>query len=92
MELSQPARAGNALVVSENYYPGWSATVDGRPAPVGRVNYTLTGVQLPEGGRRIELEFDSATYHRGKLITLVALALTLILIIGGSIKERKAVA
>jgi hypothetical protein len=92
LELAAPAGEGSALVVSENYYPGWRATVDGQPAPVNRVDYTLLGVPLPAGGKRIDLVFDSATYHRGKVITLVALALTLILIIGGTIKERRALA
>jgi hypothetical protein len=91
LELSQPAQAGTALVVSENFYPGWTATVDGREVPVGRADYTLMGVQLPEGGRRIELRFASATYERGKLITLIALVLTAALITGGVFMERKAI-
>ena len=92
IELSEPAAAGAALVVSENYYPGWTATVDGKSAPVGRADMTLIGVQLPEGGRKIELTFDSPTYERGKLITLFALALTALLIIGGIFRERKTIA
>jgi uncharacterized membrane protein YfhO len=79
-------------MVSENYYPGWQAKVDGKDAPVGRANISLIGVQLPSGGRRIELVFDSPTYHRGKLITLFALALTLVLITVGIIRERRAIA
>ena len=92
LELSDPAAAGSALLVSENYYPGWRATVDGKEAPVGRANITLIGIQLPEGGRKVELTFDSPTYERGKLITLFALGLTLVLIIFGIIRERKAIA
>src|SRR6185437_5977293 len=34
LELSQPAKAGEALVASENYFPGWSARVDGKTAHV----------------------------------------------------------
>jgi hypothetical protein len=92
LELSEPAPEGSALLVSENYYPGWSATVDGKPAPAGRANISLVGVALPKGGRQIELTFDNPTYHRGKLITLLALGLTLVLITAGIIRERKAIA
>ena len=92
LALSDRAPEGSALVVSENYFPGWTAKVDGRDAPVGRADYTLIGVQLPAGGRNVELTFDDLAYEKGKLITLFALALTLLLIGGGVYMERKAIA
>ena len=91
LELSDRAPPGSALVVSENYFPGWTAKVDGRDAPVGRADYTLIGVQLPAGGRSIDLTFDDPAYERGKMVTLLALALTLLLIGGGIYMERKAI-
>ena len=88
IELSGAAPAASALVVSENYYPGWRATVDGKPATVSRANYNLIGVPLPAGARRIELTFDDAAYQAGKKVTLVALLLTLLAIAGGLAAER----
>ena len=75
VELDQPATAGSALLVSENYYPGWSATVDGKPATTGRADMAIIGVELPEGARKVELRFTSAPYEKGKMVTLVALFL-----------------
>jgi hypothetical protein len=49
-------------------------------------------VQLPEGGRKIELSFHDPAYARGKVITLLALALTALLIVAGIFTERKAIA
>jgi hypothetical protein len=89
LTLDTPAPAGSALVVSENYYPGWKATVNGQPAKVGRAAYTLIGVELPAGARSVELTFDSAPYHTGKLITLVALALSTLWWLLGAFTERK---
>jgi hypothetical protein len=57
IELDSPAPSGSARRVSENYYPGWTATVDGKPAVGGRADVSLIGVALPEGGRTIELAF-----------------------------------
>jgi hypothetical protein len=74
LELDAAAPAGAALVVSENYYPGWTATVDGAPAATGRAQFVLMGVELPAGGRTVQLRFDSDTYRTGRLVTLVALA------------------
>ena len=92
LELSDPAPAGSALLVAENYFPGWSALVDGKPAVTARANYALIGVQLPQGGRKVELSFNDPAYDRGKVITLLALALTVVMIGGGIFLERRAIA
>ena len=89
LALSAPAPAGAALVVSENYYPGWTATVDGRAAVAARAQFSLIGVPLEAGARTVSLRFASATYERGKLVTLVALALSLVLLVGGLLAGRR---
>lgn len=77
IELDSPAPAGSALVVAENYYPGWRARVDGQPAPLARAQFSLMGVELPEGARSIELNFDSRTYATGKAVTIAAILIAL---------------
>jgi len=64
--------------VSENYYPGWTATADGKAAIIGRADMTLIGVELPAGARKIELRFASAPFETGKTVTLAALLLALV--------------
>ena len=92
LQLSAPAPSGSVLVVSENYYPGWRASVEGKPAPVDRADYTLMGVSLPRGARHVELEFRSATFDKGRVITLLALVLSLAAIAWGVADERRRVA
>lgn len=89
VRLDAPAPAGSALVVSENYYPGWRATSGGRELPIGRANYVLTGVQLPAGATEVDLTFHSPTYERGKIITLAALALAALLAAAGLLADRR---
>lgn len=89
IELDQPAPAGSALIVSENYYPGWSATVDDAPATIGRADMTLIGVELPAGARRISLRFSSEPFETGKTITLAALAVALLAWGAGALVERR---
>ncbi|AHG90783.1 Protein of unknown function, membrane YfhO [Gemmatirosa kalamazoonensis] len=91
LELDRPAPAGASLVVSENYYPGWRARVDGRDASIARADYSLIGVPLPTGSRQIELTFDSPVYHTGKTITLVALAVAGLLTLAGLAVDRRRV-
>jgi hypothetical protein len=87
--LSAPAPAGAVLVVSENYFPGWQASVDGRSAPVYRANYNLLGVPLPAGARAVELVFHDPAYSTGKLLTNVALVLSVVLLVGGVVMQRR---
>ena len=90
--LDRPAPAGSALIVAENYYPGWHATVDGKAAPIGRAQYSMIGVELPAGAHKIDLVFSSPAYETGKLITWIAIVIALIGLAGGTFMERKRVA
>ncbi|MBI3977396.1 MAG: YfhO family protein [Chloroflexi bacterium] len=76
-----PDRPG-ILTLSEVDYPGWRATVDGRPAPVVRVNYVLRGVPLPPGQHRVELVFDPLSVKLGIAITALALVGTAAALVG----------
>ena len=87
--LSAPAPAGSALVVSENFYPGWQATVDGKPATAYRADYNLIGVPLPAGARSIVLAYQDPAIAVGRTITLVALALALAALVAGVLADRR---
>ncbi|MDZ4863911.1 MAG: YfhO family protein [Gemmatimonadota bacterium] len=65
------------LLVSENWYPDWRATVDGKPAQVYQANGSLIGVPLAPGASEVVLRFESAGYRLGKRVSLIALLLTL---------------
>ena len=92
VELSAPAPAGSALVVSENYFPGWTASVDGRPAiPAIRTDYTFLGIPLPAGAQRVSLDFHDAAYEKGKLVTLIAVVLALLALGAGFVIDGRRV-
>lgn len=74
IELSAPAKAGSALVISENYYRGWRAVTDGKELPVVRAAFNLVGVPLPEGTRVVAFTFQDERYATGRMVTLVSLA------------------
>jgi hypothetical protein len=92
MTLSEPAPEGSALVVSENYYPDWTATVDGKSVKAERADFTFIGIALPAGARKVMLEFRSPAYETGKTITLGAAVLALaFLVVGMALERRKVV-
>ncbi|MDH3458264.1 MAG: YfhO family protein [Gemmatimonadota bacterium] len=63
------------LVVSENWYPDWKATVDGAAADVWRGNASLLTVPVSRGASRIELVVASARYRLGRSVTIISLVL-----------------
>lgn len=89
IKLDGTSPAGSALMVSENYYPGWQATVDGKAVPVSRADFTIMGVPLPAGAKDVSLRFVSAPYEKGKTITLVALVLAVLTAVGGFVLDRR---
>ena len=66
------------VVVAENWYPDWKATVDGKDATVLRGQQTLITVPVPRGAREVKLWFTSASYGRGKGITLASLGVVVL--------------
>jgi len=68
------------VVISENWYPDWHATVDGRDAPVERGQGTLLTVPVPRGARVVQLRFASRSYQVGKVVSLASLAAVVVLL------------
>ena len=89
-QLTAPPPAGSVLVVSENYYPGWRATVDGKPVPVVRADYNLIGVPLPAGASAVTLDFADPAYGSGKLVTILASLIAIAVMVAGTLMERRA--
>jgi hypothetical protein len=56
VEASGPA----LLVLSENWFPSWRASVDGDPVRVLRADHTLRAVAVPSGNHRVEMWYESS--------------------------------
>ena len=67
------------LFISDNYYPGWRAKVDGDETEILRADYTFRAVPLTPGNHEVEFYFDSQSYKTGLLISLAAFSAILFL-------------
>jgi hypothetical protein len=67
------ARGPSAVVLTDAWYPGWKAEVDGREADVHRVDWMLRGVTIPAGRHTVELRYAPASWRIGWIVSLVAL-------------------
>jgi Bacterial membrane protein YfhO len=65
---SQPA----TVVLSDIWFPGWEAKVDGEEADVTRVNYLFRGVEIAPGAHRVELSYEPNVWRFSWTISAVA--------------------
>lgn len=76
LELNTATGARGLLVLSEVYYPGWKAYVDGEQVPLHRADHLLRAVPVPAGEHTVELRYEPWRLRAGTAISLVT-ALTL---------------
>lgn len=69
---------GGLVVFSEIYYPGWTATLDGKPLQLARVDYTLRGAVVPAGQHKIAMEFRPKSVKTTEAIAYSAIAVLVI--------------
>jgi hypothetical protein len=67
------------LIVSDSFYPGWSTEVDGRAAPILRVNTAIRGVVVDEGRHQVLMRYRPLTVYAGLACTLLGLLAALFL-------------
>jgi hypothetical protein len=60
------------VVLSDNYYPGWSATVDGQPTRIWEAYTAIRGVEVEAGSHRIEMRYRPLTVRLGAFMLLLS--------------------
>jgi hypothetical protein len=82
-----PART-SLLVLADAFAPGWSATVDGTPAPVRQTNHLVRGVVVNAGARRVEFRYRAPGFAPGVAGALGAWAIVLAGLVVGQRRAR----
>ena len=60
------------LFLSEIYYPGWKAFVDGKERKVYRANYMFRAIEMKPGDNTVEFYFRPASFREGAIISIIA--------------------
>ena len=72
---------GGVVVFSEIFYPGWTATIDGQEAELGRVDYVLRALTVSPGQHKVELSFFPKSLDVTESVAYASLGMLLLLII-----------
>jgi uncharacterized membrane protein YfhO len=67
------------LVLTDTYYPGWRATVDGQPAEILEANHAFRAVQLDRGEHTVTFEYEPLSFRLGAWLTLLALVVLVVI-------------
>ena len=80
---------GGVVVFSEVYYPGWTATIDGKKAELGRVDYILRALRVEPGKHEVVLSFKPTSIKTTETVAYISYVLLLLAIAGGVFFEYR---
>ena len=80
---------GGVIVFSEIYYPGWTATIDGVPAELGRVNYILRALNVKPGKHEVVLSFFPKSVDTTETIAYTAYGVLILVLLGAVFMEYR---
>ena len=80
---------GGVVVFSEIYYPGWTATIDGASAELGRVNYILRALNVKPGKHEVVLTFKPKSVNTTETIAYVSYIILILVVLGAAFMEWK---
>ncbi len=72
-ELEVTLESPGLVVLADVYYPGWELTIDGKAAPIFRVNRLMKGAAVTAGKHHLVYTYDPQSFRVGKIISLLGL-------------------
>lgn len=77
VRLKAKLDAPGLIVIADTYYPGWTATVDGKPAPIYRANRAMRAIPASAGEHEVVMTFRSVPFIAGAIVSGVTMLATL---------------
>lgn len=74
------AKEDSMLFLSDNYYEGWMAYLDGKNVPILRADYSFRAVPITKGNHSVEFLYEPSSFKLGLIFFLVGLGGLLILL------------
>jgi uncharacterized membrane protein YfhO len=81
ISLTTTAPRKSFLVISNSFYPGWRAYLDGRPVKIYPTDYLYHGLLVPAGKHHVQLHFHPRSVQIGRIISSVSVFILALLLI-----------
>ena len=91
IEIETTANSDGFLVLTDTYYPGWKAYLDGKTVKIYQANYLFRAIFLPYGKHNVTFIYKPLNFYFGLIITILTLIIILLcaLFIGNKSSKRK---
>ncbi|MBN2136118.1 MAG: YfhO family protein [Acidobacteria bacterium] len=89
IKLKITAPTDGIVVLSDTFFPGWKAFVNGKECEIIRVNYAFRGVEIKNGENEILYVYSPKTLNIGIIISLISIATLIVLILISEISHKK---
>ncbi|MCI0487861.1 MAG: YfhO family protein [Blastocatellia bacterium] len=86
--ISTDNESDGLLILSDNYYPGWQATVDDKPVEILRANVTMRAVRVAGGKSVVSFRFAPDTFRVSVYVSLTTAGLVLVVLVFAAIRKK----
>ena len=87
--LEIESRQSGILFLSEHYYPGWNAYIDGKKGEVIKAFEAFRAVVVPSGNHEVRFVFEPDSFFKGRNISIVTLMFATIILVFSLINYKK---
>ena len=84
VKIAVDSSCDGLLVLGDEYFPGWKATVNGDDARIFATDVALRGVFVRAGQSTVEFRYDPAPFKVGLVVALLAVGAVLFLLVPGA--------
>lgn len=88
IKIAAESEEDGMLFLSEIYYPGWEAYIDGAKTEIYRANYLFRAIELPKGAHAIKFAYNPRIFKLGATISATTLLFTIVSLLYLSIRKR----
>lgn len=78
--ISTQSKKNSILILSDNYYFGWRAKLDGKDVPIQIANQTFRAVQIPSGDHRVHFYYDNSAFKTGLYLSAIGFLICIFLL------------
>jgi len=80
INFSVDTQSNNILFLSDSFFPGWKAYVDGKETKIYRANYAFRSIFVPSGKHTVMFSYNPKSFYIGTSVTLVTIMVIMLYI------------